>query len=441
MKESNYNYYTVEGDKHLCLNGITGAIFALDKASFHFMKQLMTDEHLQQENPELTSRLTKTHFLVKDMKDEKECLLEKYRQSNKDNSWHLIINPTQDCNFRCWYCYEKHPKGRMEDRIINNIKKLIDNILKNNSLKHFSLSWFGGEPLMYFNEVVYPISSYLLKRTNECGITFSNSITTNGFLLNPSMIQKCVEINLNHYQITLDGNRETHNKIRNQKGKPSFDQILHNTILLTEASQDISIRLRVNYNTQSIQTDFGTILEAIPEKLRSQYSIQFQRIWQTYEKEGNDDSVKKILEKHYYNLKRMGYKIVLSGGYSIFKGLLCYADRTNYANINYDGKLYRCTAQDYNHKTELGYIDNEGNLIWNEKRTKNINDKAFFDNEMCLACDLLPLCGGPCFYKWWTIFNGKNLEKCPLKDKKFDVDLSTFMKEYYEEFQKRKQLL
>ena len=90
----------------------------------------------------------------------------------------------------------------------NNIKKLIDNILRNGNLKHFDLSWFGGEPLMYFEEVVYPISSYLLKRSNECGITFSNSITTNGFLLNPSMIKKCVEINLNHYQITLDGNRD-----------------------------------------------------------------------------------------------------------------------------------------------------------------------------------------------------------------------------------------
>lgn len=438
MEESKYNYYTQQEKKYICLNGITGTVFPLDEESYHFMRKFMSDKQLQQENPELTERLIKTRFLINSMKEESAILLEKHSQKNDENIWHLIINPTQDCNFRCWYCYEKHPKGRMNDTTINNIKKLIDNILRNGNLKHFDLSWFGGEPLMYFEEVVYPISSYLLKRSNECGITFSNSITTNGFLLNPSMIKKCVEINLNHYQITLDGNRDTHNKIRNQKGEPSFDKILHNTILLAEASKDFSIRLRVNYNTQSIQADFGKILECIPKKLRSQYSIQFQRIWQTYEKEGNDDDVKKILEKHYCDLKGMGYRIVLSGGYSIFKGLLCYADRTNYANINYDGKLYRCTAQDYNDKTELGYIDNEGNLIWNEKRTQGIKDRAFFDNEMCMNCDLLPLCGGPCFYKWWTMFNNKNIEKCPLKDKKFDVDLSTFIKEYYEEFQKRK---
>ena len=275
------------------------------------MKELMSNEILQQENPILTDKLIKTHFLINNIDEEKAILLEKHKQINNNQTWHLLINPTQDCNFRCWYCYEKHPKGRMDDNTIKKIKKLIDNILSNNELKHFSLSWFGGEPLMYFNEVIYPISIYLKKRVNELGITFSNSITTNGFLLTPDIINQCVEIHLNHYQITLDGNRETHNKIRNQNGEPSFDRILQNTILLAQANKNIDIRLRVNYNTQSIQADFGTILECIPKKLRSQFSIQFQRIWQTYKKEGNDEFVKNILENHYANLKKMGYKIIL----------------------------------------------------------------------------------------------------------------------------------
>lgn len=439
MKESNYNYYTIQDDKYLCLNGITGATFALDKDSFLFMKELMADEQLQQEHSELTSRLTKTHFLVNNMNDEFECLLEKHRQSNRDDTWHLIINPTQDCNFRCWYCYEKHPQGRMDETTILKVKKLIDNILKNKKLTHFSLSWFGGEPLLYFNEVIYPISVYLKERASEHNVTFSNSITTNGFLFTSEMIKKCVDIHLNSFQITLDGNRETHNKIRHQNGKPSFDTILQNTILLAHASKDNKIRIRVNYNTRSIQADFGKILDIIPQDLRNQYSIQFQRIWQTYEKEGNDDFVKNVLQKHYSDLKMMGYKIVLSGAYNIFRGLLCYADKTNYANINYDGKIYRCTAQDYTPKRELGYLDEHGNIIWNERKTKGINDNAFFNNKTCLACELLPLCGGPCFYKWWSNFKDKELEKCPFKDTKSDVDLSTFIKKYYEDFQNKRQ--
>ena len=438
MKESNYNYYSIIDEKYICLNGITGAVFSLDQKSFNFMKELMSNEILQQENPILTDKLIKTHFLINNMDEEKAILLEKHKQINNNQTWHLLINPTQDCNFRCWYCYEKHPKGRMDDNTIEKIKKLIDNILSNNELKHFSLSWFGGEPLMYFNEVIYPISIYLKKRVNELGITFSNSITTNGFLLTPDIINQCLEIHLNHYQITLDGNRETHNKIRNQNGEPSFDRILQNTILLAQANRNIDIRLRVNYNTQSIQADFGTILKCIPKELRSQFSIQFQRIWQTYKKEGNDEFVKNILENHYASLKKMGYKVILSAIYNIFKGTLCYADKNNYANINYDGKIYRCTAQDYTPNTELGYLDDNGNIIWNNK-AKGINEKPFFDNDICLSCDLLPICGGPCFYKWWSNFKNKKVKQCPFKNKKSDVDLSTFIKEYYEGFLKRKQ--
>lgn len=35
-----------------------------------------------------------------------------WRGTADNGVWHLILNPTQDCNFRCWYCYEKYSKGR-----------------------------------------------------------------------------------------------------------------------------------------------------------------------------------------------------------------------------------------------------------------------------------------------------------------------------------------
>jgi uncharacterized protein len=48
---------------------------------------------------------------------------------------HLILLPTEHCNFRCTYCYEDFSIGRMTPEIIDSIKRLIDRRL--DGLKHF----------------------------------------------------------------------------------------------------------------------------------------------------------------------------------------------------------------------------------------------------------------------------------------------------------------
>lgn len=432
MIESNYNYYASQQESILCMNGVTGIIFSLKNDEYNFMKQLMKSDAIQIEFPELTDKLIKAHFLVENMDVEVEYLKMLNGLVNKSGVWHLIINPTQDCNFRCWYCYEKHPQGRMEPEIMDRIRKFVDNIAAQGDLKKFSLAWFGGEPLLYFNEVVYPLSMYIKQCMNEHNIEFTNTMTTNGYLLTNDLIDKYKEISLNDLQVTLDGDRDNHNKIRNYRGTPSFDRILQNCIDLTEAYPDACIRLRINYNTKSIQHDFSQILDCIPYHLRSRFIVQFQRIWQTYEKEGNDDNVKKLLEENFVKLKETGFKLSFNTTYNIFKGIVCYADRKKYANINYDGNIYRCTAQDYTSENVLGHLNNDGNIVWNEERTEGIGEKAFFDNPLCVKCRFLAVCGGPCFFRWWSVFRKKNVSECPLEKMKIDTDLSVFIREYYD---------
>ena len=192
----------------------------------------------------------------------------------------------------------------MQPDTLERIKKLVRHIFEQHEVKHFMLGWFGGEPLMYFDEIVHPLSQYVKQLAAEYGAGFSNSMTSNGFLLTQSVRAKCPEINLNHFQITLDGDREAHNRTRNQKGMPSFDQILDNAVALVEAYPESSIKLRVNYNSDTIQADFAQILDGIPQDVRSRFWVQFQRIWQTYEKEGSDTRVKETLQHHFDALKK-----------------------------------------------------------------------------------------------------------------------------------------
>lgn len=440
MIESDYNYYTSYGENIICFNGVTGTVFALKKEEFDLMKKLMQNKDLQEKLPNLTHKLIKARFLVTNMEDEKLYLKELNKQVNNDGTWHLTLNPTQDCNFRCWYCYEKHPKGYMQPEIIERIKRLVTHIFEKEDTKHFVLSWFGGEPLLYFNEIIYPLSIYIQQCSERRYAKFSNSITTNGFLLTKDIIEKCKDIKLNNFQVTLDGNKESHDKIRHQHGEPSFDKILQNCIALCSSYSEATIKLRINYNTKNIQHDFSEILADIPKNLRSQFYIQFQRIWQTYEKEGNDNLVKSTLDENFIKLKKAGFNLSINANYHKFGGILCYADRINYANINYDGNIYRCTAQDYTPATALGHLDENGHIIWDEEKIKGINRQAFFDNPACLNCKYLAVCGGPCFYAWWKNVRNKSNIECPNGKDKLDMNLPLFIREYYLGRLKRKAL-
>lgn len=63
--------------------------------------------------------------------------------------------------------------------------------------------------------------------------------------------------------------------------------------------------------------------------------------------------------------------------YNKFGGISCYADRINYANINYDGNVYKCTAQDYTSETALGFLDENGQIRWDKEKTQGIDKQAF----------------------------------------------------------------
>ena len=69
--------------------------------------------------------------------------------------FHLMINPTLDCNLHCWYCYEKHVKGSsISTDIMNGILGLISkNCIGQRNIKKLILSFFGGEPLLEFDSV------------------------------------------------------------------------------------------------------------------------------------------------------------------------------------------------------------------------------------------------------------------------------------------------
>jgi uncharacterized protein len=75
----------------------------------------------------------------------------------------------------------------------------------------------------------------------------------------------------------------------------------------------------------------------------------------------------------------------------------CYADRSNHATINYNGEVFKCTARDFTSASKEGDLDEDGNIIWNERYTDRMTSKL--KNKPCLECAILPICGGGCSQK------------------------------------------
>ncbi|MCM1028792.1 MAG: hypothetical protein NC342_00290 [Pseudoflavonifractor sp.] len=86
-------------------------------------------------------------MIVSDDRNESAELIEIFKQQERDPSYFgIIVNPTLDCNLRCWYCYENHSHGSMMGSdIIVAVKRLIDRKLQSDRLKHLSVSFFGGD--------------------------------------------------------------------------------------------------------------------------------------------------------------------------------------------------------------------------------------------------------------------------------------------------------
>src|SRR5437868_1889428 len=111
----------------------------------------------------------------------------------------LILLPTEQCNFRCIYCYEDFSVGKMKKNVVEAIKKLI--LKRLDSLDIIKISWFGGEPLVA-KDVVYEISEFILEQCARYpALRYVSGMTTNAFLLKENILRKLVSLGITNYQI------------------------------------------------------------------------------------------------------------------------------------------------------------------------------------------------------------------------------------------------
>ncbi|OGT09035.1 MAG: hypothetical protein A2X78_01950 [Gammaproteobacteria bacterium GWE2_37_16] len=296
--------------------------------------------------------------------------ISKIINSLSNENWKLILLPTERCNFKCMYCYENHALGQMTENTVNAVKKLIARRLETKELKYFNIAWFGGEPLLS-KEIISNINGYVKKIADQ-RVLFSSNITTNGYLLDQKTFENLLALQINYYQISLDGDRDFHDKVRCKiNGNGTFDKIWENLLNIKKCDAEFSIILRLHVHSENIFS-----MQKLVCKIKDAFSDdnRFKVFIRPISKLGgtNDDQVKSpsdvisIIHKFYAMLDN---KVSLWDTGSTIQGqYICYAAQPNSLVIRPNGSLAKCTVALDTNINNIGKLNDDGTLsIINDK--------------------------------------------------------------------------
>lgn len=127
------------------------------------------------------------------------------------------IHLTDDCNLRCLHCYhdDKSSYTYMREAEFDYILKEALTYMKAKGLIPGTAVFCGGEPTLS------PILFECIKKFRQAGFP-QVSVLTNGLMITDDYARRLVEAGCTKVQICIEGNRETHNRIRNG----TFDKVL-----------------------------------------------------------------------------------------------------------------------------------------------------------------------------------------------------------------------
>lgn len=392
MKKSFYNHLTLVDNEWVLYNSFSDEVAVL-APELKAMYEECTDGRVRELYPEFHDFLRSKRFYVPDDETEyRKCIEHWDEEDNDPTQFTLTVNPTLDCNMRCWYCYENHQKQRtMPAEIAGKIYRFIEKKMASEELKTFSLSFFGGEPLLQYRKIVQPLVEYTCRLGLEKGKEVSLGFTTNGYLLSEKNIDFLSSHNVPlNFQITLDGNEKLHDRTRHTAGgKGSYAKILENCRLLLKRP-NVSVTLRCNYTRVNAASfmDLPYDLELNGIQPSENLHVDFHRVWQD---SGADEEVDMYIREVQKALTSKGYSTADMDACEKYR---CYAERNNHLVVNYDGGLFHCTARDFTPESAEGVINEDGTLTFNERNGKRAKTK--WGNATCFQCRIYPLCQGLC---------------------------------------------
>lgn len=401
-KPSRFNARTRADDGRLVLwNTLSGAISVFEAAQVPAIEALLKRNGVRAKEEGVVKYLHERGYLVaKDVDELRKLRLMIGERHYRSDILEIIAMASEDCNFRCVYCYEEFKRGTMLPEVREGIKNLVRKRLP--TMQHLKLTWFGGEPL-YGWEAVEDLAPFFAETARERNLSYLSHMTTNAYLLTPDRADRLLEWGCRDFQITIDGVAEEHDKRRvGRDGSPTFGTILDNLRSLRERDDHFFVSLRHNFDRDSLPR-MPEFLSLLSQEFGGdpRFRLDLHAIGKWGGK--NDDALNTCgveSREALVQLKRAAYEqgVGVKGGIAGMAGVgtqLCYAARPYNLLIGADGKVMKCTIMlDTDPRNIVGHINAQGDIDVDQDRMSLWTEPYYEHDKVCKSCHVVPMCQG-----------------------------------------------
>lgn len=381
-KYSKYNiYYCDSNNNNYVYNIANRMLVMLGKIKYKNISKIER-KHL--------NFLVENKYIVPNNVDESLVYMDQYRSQTDNTNLHLVIMASTGCNFDCKYCYFDYEHLNFTRESSDAILKFVKNIIGN--YKGIRVDWFGGEPLLAKEEVIY-LSKELKHIAKMNKIPIVGTITTNGYNLDIETFNKLVSSNIINFQITVDGIKSMHDYYRPLKnGQGTYDTIVNNLDDINEKGEGyyfVNVRNNITTSNYNACKEFGTIFY---KKFGDNKKFRLTRY---PVKNWGGNKINKIKdqlvgEKSYLEIINTSLN---SNLLDALDSMRCFASKRNAFVITPDCKIRKCSHIG-NSAIELD--NNIGEI--NMDGSSNLNHELISEwcniiiSKECMLCKYLPEC-------------------------------------------------
>lgn len=401
MKASKFNIYFEENNATYIYNTFSTGFIKLNREKFKNFKLCADNNDFSEYSDAEKCMLYDNGFIVDKAINEIEQVRFRYLRGVFNNrDFRVTIVPTLNCNFNCPYCFEREKR---EENITENdcveIRSFINEQMLLSQPVEFGIAWYGGEPLLKVN-IIEILSNDVNELCNKNNIRRADdSIVTNGYLLDEKVAYKLYNIGVKKIQITLDGNRESHDKLRVLKnGLGTFDKIIESIQIAQDVFDVVTVRFNTNMSNYKGIVQLLNENSSIFNKKNTLISVGRLKSYLggNVDKDNDVDcfngtELQKI-QSHIDNYYKDNNSVTCIPVQ--IKHTNCGAESHKCFIIGPNKRLYKC-AEALGVNDSVGIIK-DGKFIPNSVYWQWFKFNIFDNNEKCLECIYVPMCMGGC---------------------------------------------
>jgi uncharacterized protein len=213
--------------------------------------------------------LLENGFVVESREHERADLRQYFANLREDtDQLRVTVLTTLQCNFACDYCFQGDHGDynkfahKMSLETAREVVAWVEERLDAIHPEKFVLTLFGGEPLLNL-PVAYYLAEQCYALCEARGVSQRISVITNGLLLTPEVVDRLNPYGLQGVKVTLDGDRDTHNRMRPLRGRQgTFDKIVEN---IRQVAHKVPIVIGGNFDETSVES-YPALLDFLREQ-------------------------------------------------------------------------------------------------------------------------------------------------------------------------------